>query len=205
MPRPRNRFQLGLFVPTCEVVSGVFSRIQDAPVAGQGRAGTAARELARTRRRSCHTASWRTSPPLRAARSLNGDTGSGIPIPRTAMPIHAVRRNNAPLFANCFVDFSCFTFVPGEASVRILICIVLCRRPPATDGICGRHTHWGRSTCGNMSAPHRGSLRLPNSSAATFSSCWPSSAGVTRGVPSARRAKSFTPREFGLGAFAVAA
>jgi len=40
-------------------------------LAGQGHAGTAARAPAGTRTGRCHAASWRSSPPLRAARSLN--------------------------------------------------------------------------------------------------------------------------------------
>ena len=71
VPRPRDRSQRGFTVPAREVLPGVLSRIQDAPLTGQGHAGTAARAPAGTRRRRCHTASWRSSPPLRAARSLN--------------------------------------------------------------------------------------------------------------------------------------
>ena len=71
VPRPRDRSQRGLTVPAREVVPGVLSRIQDAPLAGQGRAGTSACALAGSRRRRCHSASWRASPPLRAARRLN--------------------------------------------------------------------------------------------------------------------------------------
>jgi hypothetical protein len=67
-----DRYYLGnLGVPAREIIPGVLSRIQDAPLAGQGRARTSACALARRRRRRCNTASWRASPPLRAARGLN--------------------------------------------------------------------------------------------------------------------------------------
>src|ERR1035437_6583354 len=58
-------------VPAREVIPGVLSRIQDAPLAGQGRAGTSACAPGGSRRRHWNTSSWRASPPLRAARSLN--------------------------------------------------------------------------------------------------------------------------------------
>src|ERR1019366_4036480 len=70
-PRPRDRSQRGFTVPSREITPGVLSRIQDAPLTGRGHTGAAASAAARTRRRSCHTTSWRTSPPLRATRSLN--------------------------------------------------------------------------------------------------------------------------------------
>ena len=54
-------------------------------LAGQGPAGTAARALARTRRRGCHTASWRASPPLRATRSLNATIHCHFP-EQSSMP-----------------------------------------------------------------------------------------------------------------------
>src|SRR5690349_1886226 len=57
--------------PAREVLPGVLSRIQDAPLAGQRHTGTAVRAPAGTRSRVRHTASWRTSPPLRTTRSLN--------------------------------------------------------------------------------------------------------------------------------------
>jgi hypothetical protein len=54
------------------------------------------------------------SPPLRAARSLSGQVGAGIPIPRTGVSIHALRRDNAPLFANrCGILV--FTIIPGRS------------------------------------------------------------------------------------------
>jgi hypothetical protein len=53
------------------IVPGPLSRIQDAPLAGPGHASTAARGPAGTRTRCCHTARWRSSPPVPAARSLN--------------------------------------------------------------------------------------------------------------------------------------
>src|SRR5262249_33440914 len=52
-----------------------------------------------------HTASWRSSPPLRATRSLNVEVGCGIPIPRTAVPVHAVGLQNAPLVRQSLCGF----------------------------------------------------------------------------------------------------
>src|SRR5258705_224996 len=52
---------------------------QDAPFAGQGSAGTAIR---------CRSAHWRSSPPLRAARSLN-----------TASSIEFLSRDRVPTLA----------------------------------------------------------------------------------------------------------
>ena len=129
-------------MPTGEVVPGVLSRIQDAPVAGEGPAGTAACTPARTRRRGCHPASWRPSPPLRATRSLNGEVGSGIPIPRTAVPIYGVPT------AKCLSvrQSLCGLLVLHDCSVenRVsghLIYKPCARPPPLTDEICGRHRH----------------------------------------------------------------
>ena len=79
VPRPCHRSQRGFPVPAREVLLGVLSRIQDAPVAGQGRARTWARARAGTRTRHFHTASSRTSPPLRATRSLNMAVLAAIP------------------------------------------------------------------------------------------------------------------------------
>ena len=56
---------------TAKRIRDLLSRIQDAPLAGQGYAGLAARAPAGTWSGCCHTASWRSSPPLRAARSLS--------------------------------------------------------------------------------------------------------------------------------------
>ena len=61
----------------CQGVPGVLSRIQDAPFADQGPAGTAAGAPAGTGRRCGDTASRWPSPPLRAASSLN--VGSSPP------------------------------------------------------------------------------------------------------------------------------
>ena len=52
-------------------IPGVLSRVADAPVAGQGRAGTEARASAGTRSRCRDTASWRASSPVRAACSVS--------------------------------------------------------------------------------------------------------------------------------------
>ena len=71
LPRPHDRSQRGFAVPAREVIPGVLSRIQDAPLAGEGRAGTSASARGGPRRRHCDTASGRASLPLRAARSLN--------------------------------------------------------------------------------------------------------------------------------------
>jgi transposase InsO family protein len=57
--------------PPREVIPDVLSRIQNASVAGQGRAGTSACARGQPRRRHCNTSGWRTPPPLRATRSLN--------------------------------------------------------------------------------------------------------------------------------------
>src|SRR5260370_5933237 len=53
--------------------------MQDAPLAGQGPAGTAARASTGPRSRGCLTASWRISSPLRATRSLNVAVLAAIP------------------------------------------------------------------------------------------------------------------------------
>jgi hypothetical protein len=81
VPRPRDRSQRDLTIPAREVLRGVLSRIQDVPLTGQGHTGTAARAAAGTRSRRCHTASWRTSSPLRATRSLNVAVLAAIPTP----------------------------------------------------------------------------------------------------------------------------
>jgi hypothetical protein len=81
VPRPRDRSQRGFPIPAREVLPGVSSRIQDAPLTGQGHTGTAARAPAGTRNRRCHAASWRTSSPLRATRSLNVAVLEAIPTP----------------------------------------------------------------------------------------------------------------------------
>ena len=81
VPRPCDRSQRGFPVPAREVLPGVLSRNQDAPLTGQGHTGTAARAPADTRSRRRRTASWRTSSPLRATRSLNGAVLAAIPTP----------------------------------------------------------------------------------------------------------------------------
>ena len=64
-------FNEASLVPAREIFPGVLSRVPDAPLTGQGRAGTEARAPAGTRSRCCDTASRRTSSPVRAARRLN--------------------------------------------------------------------------------------------------------------------------------------
>jgi hypothetical protein len=49
VPRPHDRSQRGFIVPAHEVLPGVLSRIQDSPLAGQGRAGTSACALGGSR------------------------------------------------------------------------------------------------------------------------------------------------------------
>jgi hypothetical protein len=71
MPRSRDRLQPSRFVPARGIFPGVLSRDPDAPVPGQGRAGTEARATAGTRSRYRDIASWRASSPVRAARRLS--------------------------------------------------------------------------------------------------------------------------------------
>ena len=99
VPRPRDRSQRGFPVPAREVLPGVLSRIQDAPLTGQGHAGTAARAPAGSRRRRCHTASRRSSPPLRAARSLNVAVLGAIPIQKQVCRFSLPDKTRLPLFA----------------------------------------------------------------------------------------------------------
>ena len=70
-PGPRDRLPCSRSVPAHEIVRALLSRIQDEPLAGQAHAGTAARAPGGTRTRRCHTASWRSSAPVPAARSVN--------------------------------------------------------------------------------------------------------------------------------------
>ena len=51
------------------------------------------------RRRSCHTASWRSSPPLRAARSLNVAVLGAIPIQGQVCRFSLPDKTRLPLFA----------------------------------------------------------------------------------------------------------
>src|ERR1019366_3038429 len=99
VPRSRDRSPRGFTVPAREVLPGVLSRIQDAPLTGQGPAGTATCAPARTRRRRCHTASWRPSPPLRAARSLNVAVLDAIPIQKQVCRFPLSDKTRLPLFA----------------------------------------------------------------------------------------------------------
>jgi hypothetical protein len=80
-------------VPAREVIPHVLSRTQDTPLAGKGRAGTEAGAPAGTRSCGCHTASWRSSPPLRAARSLNLAVLAGIATGGQVCRILAARRD----------------------------------------------------------------------------------------------------------------
>jgi transposase InsO family protein len=67
------------------------THLSDAPLTGQGHTGTAARARSGSRRRRCHTASRRSSPPPRAACSLNVAVLAAIPNPETGLPILAAR------------------------------------------------------------------------------------------------------------------
>jgi hypothetical protein len=66
----------------------------------------------------CHTASCRTSSPLRTTRSLNVAGLAAIPN-GTGVPILASRHDKTPMFAIRSVDFSCFSIVAGEDSPNI--------------------------------------------------------------------------------------
>jgi transposase InsO family protein len=56
--------QRGFPIPAREVLPGVLSRIQDAPFAGQGSAGTAIRATAGVWAGRCDSTSGRSSPPV---------------------------------------------------------------------------------------------------------------------------------------------
>jgi len=67
---PRDRFQRSLAVPACEVVRDVLSRIQNAPLIGQGLAAIAGCAAARAWTDRSYPASRRSPSPIRTARSL---------------------------------------------------------------------------------------------------------------------------------------
>jgi hypothetical protein len=71
VPRPCDRLQRSLATSNPSFVFRLLSRIENAPLPGEGLPGTTARASAGDRAPYCHTASWRSSPPVRAARSLN--------------------------------------------------------------------------------------------------------------------------------------
>src|SRR5204863_492200 len=104
-----------------ETLPGVLSRIPDTPLAGQEPAGTG--------RRRCHTASWRSSPPIRAARSLNSSPRRNA-YPVTSVPILAARRDKTPFVRHRRVDFLVLLDYSGEAWPEHLICT--CYAPAAS-------------------------------------------------------------------------
>jgi len=121
VPRPRDRSERGFTVPAREIIFGVLSRIQDAPLTGQGPAGSATRAPARTRRRSCHTTSWRTSAPLRATRGLNVAIQAAIPAQRRVYRFSMATGRDFVLFADRSVDFSRLSVAPDEAWLEHVI------------------------------------------------------------------------------------
>jgi hypothetical protein len=54
-----------------------------------------------------------------------GEVDSGIRIPRTGVPIYALRRNNAPLFANRCMGFLVTRWFPEKRVSEHLICTAL--------------------------------------------------------------------------------
>jgi len=122
VPRPRDRSQRGFPVPAHEIIPGILSRIQDTSLAGKGRPGTEAGAPAGTRSRGCHTASWRSSPPLRTPRSLNVAVLASIPIQGRCADSRCPTRQDFPLFANRSIDFPCFSISSGEAWPEHLLC-----------------------------------------------------------------------------------
>jgi len=89
------------------------------------------RAPAGTRSRGCHTASWRSSPPLRTPRSLNVAVLASIPIQGRCADSRCPTRQDFPLFANRSIDFPCFSISSGVAWPEQLICS---RYAPAASG-----------------------------------------------------------------------
>ena len=83
MPGSRDCLQPSVFVPACEVFCGVLSRVPDAPLAVQGRAGTETCATAERRSHYRDTASWWASSPVRTARRLNAVAASAHFLPPT--------------------------------------------------------------------------------------------------------------------------
>ena len=105
-------------------------------------AGIATRAPAGTRSRGYHTASWRTSPPLRATRSLNAALPAAIPTPGQVFQILASRYDKAPLFANRSVTSRASRLFPEKMPETSDLRAGMHwppTAPPARDGICGRH------------------------------------------------------------------
>ena len=127
----RDRSQRGFTVPAREIIPGVLSRIQDAPLTGQRPAGSAARAPARTRRRGCQTTSWRTSPPLRATRSLNVAIQAAIPAQGRVCRFSMPTGRDSVLFADRSVNFSRLSVAPDEALEHV----IRSRYSPANSGV----------------------------------------------------------------------
>ena len=123
-----------------KVIPGVLSRIADAPLAGQGPAGTAARTPAGTWTSDCDPASWWSSPPLRAAHSLNVVAFAAIPtlghpcrfrLPPGTPPTSSDCPSRRGLLALTHCVWRTVKRTFGLCSVLVTA--------PTADGICGRH------------------------------------------------------------------
>ncbi len=136
---PHDRLQRSLTVPACEVIHGVLSRIQSAPLAGQGHAGTAARAPAGSGTRGSDTASWRPSSPVRAARGLNVGVLAAIPL-RNAVPILSGRYDMTIRSANRSEDFGLLPCSRGTVERAPDLPAFMCHPRPLSDGIIVRHS-----------------------------------------------------------------
>jgi hypothetical protein len=85
-----------------------------------------------TRSRRCDTASWRTSPPVRAARSLNETVLVAVPTSGTSLSILASRHGH---YSDCQSHVDCIRRCVHRTPGLRNLC-----RPTAGDDICSRHT-----------------------------------------------------------------
>jgi transposase InsO family protein len=99
------------------------------PRAGQRHAGSAARAVAGTGSRHCDPPSWRSSPPLRAARSLNLAVLAAIYYPGQLCQFLLHDTTSGPSIANLILDFSCSSIVPTKRGPGIQFAGAMCQPP----------------------------------------------------------------------------